>query len=304
MTAWRERVLDLDGPVRVIDYGGTPGRTFLCVHGLGGWALDWQAFAPQLTRHGHVVALDLPGFGDSPLEGRSASITAQQQLLDRYLAVEVQAPVVLVGNSMGGMIALLQAAMRPQSVERLVLLSPVLPASLRRLPHPLVTTQFLVYALPQVGEWYIRARRRYTGDQRLVDTSLMFLTVYPDRIPRHVYEQRYALTARLAAAADSDRAFLEAARSLLSLLAAPGRYRRLIAAVATPTLILHGADDRLVPAAAARQLARSRADWRVHVFEDVGHLPQLEVPAESVGVLAQWLATASTLADYAGAPRR
>jgi len=290
MTAWRERTIDVDGPVHVVEYGGTPGPTFVCVHGLGGSALDWQALAPRLIPHGRVVALDLPGSGDSPLRGRSASVAAHQQVLDRYLTADVGEPVVLMGNSMGGMVAILQAATRPRTVERLVLLSPVLPASVRRMPHPLVTAQFCAYAVPQVGEWYIRSRRRYAGDQRLVDISLAFLTVHPERIAREVYEQRYALSARLAAAADGDRAFLTAARSLLALLAAPGRYQRLIAAVAVPTLVVHGARDRLVNAAAARRLAGFRTDWQVHILDDVGHMPQLEAPDDVAHLLARWQA--------------
>jgi pimeloyl-ACP methyl ester carboxylesterase len=61
MTGWQEHTVDLDGRVRVIDYGGAGPRTFICVHGLGGWALDWQLLAPQLTDHGRADPTnDLP----------------------------------------------------------------------------------------------------------------------------------------------------------------------------------------------------------------------------------------------------
>jgi pimeloyl-ACP methyl ester carboxylesterase len=288
MIGWQEHTIDLDGRVRVVDYGGAGPRTFVCVHGLGGWALDWQLLAPQLTDSGRVLALDLPGFGESPLEGRLGSIDAQQHLLNRYLEQHyLGQPVTLIGNSMGGMISLLQAARNPAVVARLVLVSPVLPASIRRRPHPLVTAQFLLYALPQVGEWYVRARREYIDHRMLVDGSFAFLAARAEQIPRAVYQQRYELIERRAA--DSDQAFLAAARSLLMLLADPVTYRRMIAQVAAPALVVHGADDRLVSARSALHLARSRPDWSVNVLPEVGHIAQLEAPHQVAALIKRWL---------------
>jgi pimeloyl-ACP methyl ester carboxylesterase len=289
ITGWQERTVDLDGRVRVVDFGGDGPQTFVCVHGLGGWALDWQLLAPELTGAGHVLALDLPGFGESPLDGRLASIDEQQRLLSRYLEHEVDRPVTLIGNSMGGMIALLQAARNPATVAHLVLVSPVLPASVRRRPHPLVTAQFLLYAVPRVGEWYVRARREHLDHRVLVDAGIAFLTAGSEHIPRVVFEQRYALMEHLAATADGDGAFLAAARSLLALLADPGRYRRVIARVPAPALVVHGADDRLVSARSALHLARSRPDWSIKVLAGVGHVPQLEAPRQVASLIKQWL---------------
>lgn len=289
MTGMRDHTVDLGGRVRVVDYGGAGTHTFVCVHGLGGWALDWQLLAPRLTAHGRVLAVDLPGFGHSPLDGRSGSIDALQGLLQRFLKDHVGAPAVLVGNSMGGAIALLQAVRQPASVTRLVLVSPVLPASLRTRPHPLVTAQFVLYTLPWIGERFLQARRKRVDHRTLVDWSLAFLTASADRIPRSVYDERYALVQRLATTADGDRAFLAAARSLLRLIADPRRYRRIIAGVRVPTLVVHGAEDRLVPAQAARQLASLRADWLVHVLADVGHVAQLEAPREVGDIIAAWV---------------
>lgn len=300
MSNRRTRTVDLDGPVRVVDYGGH-GPPFVCVHGLGGWAMDWEALAPVLATRGRVLALDLPGFGDSPLAQRSSTVADLATLLARFLSDHVGEPAVVLGNSMGGMVALLHAAAHPHSVSRLVLLSPTLPASLRRLPHPLVTTQFVMYAVPVLGEWFVRARRRSVGTRRLVDASLKFIAARPERIPPRVYEERYALADRLAARPDSDEAFLRNARSLLSMLTMPGRYRRLIAQISTPTLIVHGEDDRLVSVRAARAVARARPDWTVEVLSGVGHVPQLEAHHDVGELILQWLAQAALGAtDAAG----
>lgn len=298
MSDWRTRTVDLDGPVRVVDHGGH-GPPFVCLHGLGGSAMDWQAIAPVLATRGRVLALDLPGFGDSPLARRSSTVADLAGLLARFLSEHVGEPAVVLGNSMGGMVALLHAAAHPGSVARLVLLSPTLPASLRRLPHPLVMTQFLMYAVPVLGEWFVRTRRRGVGTRRLVDASLTFMAARPERIPPRVYEERYALADRLAARPDSDEAFLRTARSLLSMLARPGRYRRLIAQIRTPTLVVHGEDDRLVSVRAARAVARARPDWTVEVLSGVGHVPQLEVPDEVGELVLRWLGSAALSAGSA-----
>ena len=296
----RGRVIDLGGPVRVIDHGGG-GRTFVCVHGLGGAALDWQVIAPALTAHGRVLALDLPGFGDSPPPRGAVTLGRLQRTVDDLLRAEAGAPAVLVGNSLGAMLALLQAVARPASVEGLVLLSPVLPAHLRRLPHPLTTTQFLVYALPSVGEWFVRARRRRLGPQRLVDTSLRFVAADPSAIPARVSEQRAALITRLASRPGSERAVVSAARSMLGLLATPGAYERIIRSVTAPTLVLHGAEDRLVSARSVAALHSVRPDWVVRLLHGVGHVPQLEAAPRVVNEVVGWLAELGPeAADLAG----
>lgn len=294
--AWTERTVDLDGPVRLVDYGGDPAvGTVLCVHGLGGWALDWQLLAPRLRRYGHVVAVDLPGFGRSPTAGRPATVRAHQRLLDGYLRTLGDAPLLLVGNSMGATISLLQAAARPSSVARLVLLSPVLPASVSRLPHPAIVAQFGLYAMPQLGETFLRLRRSYLSPRDLVDGSLRFISSRSDHIPAVVFEQRYELVERLSD--ETDAAFLEAARSLLTLLAYPGAYRRVIERVTAPALVLHGEDDPLVNPASAVRLGEDRPDWSIRLLEGVGHVPMLEVPGDVADAIDRWMAADATDED-------
>ncbi|MGA7269651.1 MAG: alpha/beta fold hydrolase, partial [Acidimicrobiia bacterium] len=109
------RFIDLgDGPVHIADFGGR-GSPVVCVHGLGGSHVNWVACAEGLGALGHVTAIDLVGFGLTPTLGRSASVEANRALLGRYLT-SLDAPALVVANSMGGALAMAQAAAQPETV--------------------------------------------------------------------------------------------------------------------------------------------------------------------------------------------
>src|SRR3954447_20202612 len=164
--------VDWDGPVHYVDFGGNAdGPTFVLVHGLGGSHLNWDLLAPLLTAHGRVLALDLPGFGRSEPGSRRASVRANVAVLRRFLREVAGGPVVLVGNSMGGMISLFTAASAPRAVRGIVLLDPALPGG-RRAFDGAVAGQFLLYALPFVGERFLRLRRQRHSPLRRVRDML------------------------------------------------------------------------------------------------------------------------------------
>ncbi len=112
----------LDGqPVNVIELGEGPPLVF--VHGLSGRWPNWLEQLPRVRGEHRVIALDLPGFGHSPMPREQISISGYARMLDRLLdALEIDA-AALVGNSMGGFISAELAIAFPQRVERLVLVS-------------------------------------------------------------------------------------------------------------------------------------------------------------------------------------
>ncbi len=123
--------IDLNGPVHYIDFGGpVHGPTVVCVHGLAGMAVNWSAIAPLLTARYRVLAPDRAGHGLTPPGGRGTSVAANRAMLHRFIeaaAAPPATPVILIGNSMGGMISLLEANAAPSAVAGLVLIDPVLP---------------------------------------------------------------------------------------------------------------------------------------------------------------------------------
>ena len=109
------------------------------------------------------------------------------------------------------------------------------------------------------------------------------------RVDPVVIDAHVALARERAAMPWAIDAFLDAARSLLIALANPFRYHQHVDAVRVPTLLIHGARDRLIPVAAARALAERRPDWRYAEHHDLGHTPQLESPGWLLGEMEPWL---------------
>jgi pimeloyl-ACP methyl ester carboxylesterase len=295
------RTAHLDGPVHWVDYGGADdgeGRpTLVLVHGLGGSHLNWDLLAPHLTSHARVVALDLPGFGRSEPGDRRATVQANVAVLDRFLAEVVGGPAVLVGNSMGGMISILEAERAGDRVPGLVLLDPAVPGPRRRL-DPLVAGVFAVYAVPGVGERFLRLRRsRQTPLARALGL-LRLCGVDPDTLPSQVIDRSVELIEQRDDVDGMDRAFLTAARSLLLVLADPRGYRAAMAALdRRPVLLIHGDRDRLIPVEAARDVARRHPSWRYVELPGIGHVPQLQAPERVAAEILRWLPTARIAVD-------
>jgi pimeloyl-ACP methyl ester carboxylesterase len=288
-TNGESRVVDLGGPVHYVDFGGPQtGPAIVLVHGLGGSHLNWDLFAPLLTPHARVWALDLPGFGRSEPGGRTASVAANAAALHRFLTEVVGEPAILVGNSMGGMLSILATGENPDSVTGLVLLDPAVPGP-RRALDPLVALMFAIYAVPFMGERVLRMRRNRTSELARVREMLSLCGVDPDGVPPEVIDRSVTLLQEREDVEGMDKAFLAAARSLLRLLVDPRRYRKAMASIRVPVLLVHGERDRLVPVAAARDISRRHPSWRYVELAGVGHVPQLQVPARVAKEVLAWL---------------
>jgi pimeloyl-ACP methyl ester carboxylesterase len=283
------RYVDLGGQVHYADFGGE-GQTIVLVHGLGGSHLNWCLLASRLVPHARLLAVDLAGFGLTNPDGRSTSVAANTALLHRFLTDVAGTPVVLVGNSMGGMIAIQQAAAHPDTVSGLVLIDPALPPALGARPDPLVTAMFASYAVPLIGEWmFARTRSRSTALQQVRRIYAMCCDD-PNSIPPELVAAAVALVERRAKVGGLDAAFLAAARSVLSVAGRRSQYFATMRAVRSPVLLLHGESDRLVSIRSARAVAARLPAWEFVSFPRVGHVPQLEAPDLTAARILDWLA--------------
>ena len=258
--------VDVQGvPVHVIDHGGA-GPILVLVHGLGGAAINWMSSAPLLAVRTRVVAL-----------------------LAAFVSRMFAGPVVLVGNSMGGMISMIAAAEHPDRVAGAVLVDPALPAWPDAI-DPFVGQMFLAYHTPGLGEVFMTQWADTLGPRGMVEQMLQLCFADPTRISPAVVDAHLAQL--MEAQADRDREiadFLEASRSLTGLLMDLDRWREIVERIQAPVLLVAGDRDRLVPVVSARAMAELRPRWAYRELEDVGHTPMLEDPVGFTSAVFDWL---------------
>ncbi len=297
------RWVDLGGPVHYVDYGGPEdGSTLLLVHGLGGSLLNWAAIAPTFAQTCRVMAIDLVGFGRTQPLGRSPRIKDNRDLLARFVDEVVGHPVILVGNSMGGLLSMLVADERPDLVSGLVLVDPAVPVGPSNRPDPLVTLMFGAYAVPAVARVFMSRRRTLMSAEAQALAVLRLCCVDVSRVPQPVLQQHLQLAREREDYADVDSELVVAGRSLVLVLARRRWLYALMGRISVPVLLIHGSKDRLVPIGAARSVAKSNPFWRFEVAENVGHVPQLEVPEWTIAKIQDWLASEGTIAVIGARP--
>jgi pimeloyl-ACP methyl ester carboxylesterase len=284
-----DRVIDLGGPVHFREWMGPDRQTFVCLHAVGGSHLHWAGAAPGLARHGRVIAIDLPGFGSTPREGRSARLPDNQRLLSRFLGTATTGNVVLVGHSMGGALAILQAAAEPSSVARLVLSSSCLPAARADSSDAAAFRWFLAHRLRMRGRALLRSRGRLPNVARLVSEGIRGAAADPASIDPAIVQASAELARTAQPHGDTLKAFAEGARSTFSLLSHGAEFRVLLNRITCPVLLVHGSRDRTVPVGFALRAAKDHPSWQLAVLADLGHMAQLESANRWLFAVEAWL---------------
>jgi len=245
------------------------------VHGLSGTWQNWLLNIPAFLDSHRVVALDLPGFGESPMPREKISIQGYARILDDLLGQLGVSSAVVVGNSMGGFVAAELALSFPARVERLVLVSAagLSIEEYRRMPL-LVGARVWAGTATWVGargdSVVTRPRARRLGLQLIVR--------YPERLSP-------ALTFELTRGAGT-RGFVPAMEALVSY-----SFRDRLSRIEVPTLVVWGRNDMLVPRGDAREYVRLIGDnARREMFDDTGHLAMVERPSRFNRMLAGFAA--------------
>jgi pimeloyl-ACP methyl ester carboxylesterase len=323
----RAYVTDLDGPVHWIEFVPETPQTpknaevpetgdqdqgqqpppIVFVHGLGGSHLNWCLLGPHLAAGRRAVALDLRGFGLTPGLRANSTVRANARLLDRFIREVIGTPVILVANSMGGLISILETAAHPDVIKGVVLIDPALPLPPQK-PDWEVSGQFLLYALPGLGERTVAKVLRTTPPETGVQRVLELCFADPSRADPELIKADVALAVRRhpatrAQASARARIFLAAARSLLRVLSRRQNLQKMMAGIDVPVLLIGGEADRLVPVAAMRQAAARNPRWESVMLPDVGHVPMLEVPGTVTGAIRDWLARTEGSTHHAAADR-
>jgi pimeloyl-ACP methyl ester carboxylesterase len=268
----------------------TAEATVVYVHGLGGSSTNWTDLAALLSPFAAGVLADLPGFGFSePVPGFNYSLEAHADVLGSFVNGLDAGPVHLVGNSMGGAIALLIAARRPELVRSLTLISPAMPdrrPDPRRLSDPLMALAYL----PLIGR---RVQRRLAafGPRERAAQIIKLCFAHPESFPPHRLDELVEEHAARAALKWADAAMSQSTFSIFRTWFArgPASLWSIAPLVSVPTLVVWGTEDRVISVRRAARTATVLPRGRLLVLPRTGHVAQMERPiAVAKAVLGMW----------------
>jgi pimeloyl-ACP methyl ester carboxylesterase len=249
-----------------LDAGPADAPVVVLLHGLGGTNASMLPLMWELSTDHRVLAPDLPGFGGSAKPHARYDAAWFVDWLTSFLDELGIERAVLIGNSMGGRIALEAGLRAPERVDALVLLSAA--AAFRRLRQwvPLVRLlrpEFGYSPMPVPHSMVVETIRAMFSD--------------PDRMPQEWLEAGADEFLRVFATREGRFAFLSCLRQIYldEAYGERGFWDRL-PSLKPPALFVWGDRDRLVPAAFARYVARALPEAGAIVLEDCGHVPQFE----------------------------
>lgn len=264
------------GAIEALEAGDPAAPPILFLHGLGASKVSLLPAIGGLASDYRVIAMDFPGFGksSSPLNARYDAPWLAKSALAALDAAGVEQAAV-VGNSMGGRVAVELALANPDRVAALGLLTPAVAFDEYRLVRPLLNIMRMDLTFG-AAPWPLSGALA----KRLIDGGLRAMFADPTRVP----------AANLAAARDDfirlmghrgrRMAFMACTRRLG--LEAPARFWRRLGDLEVPSLWIFGRYDRLVSCSYAEMVRDRLPAATVEVWEDCGHVPQFEHPIQTV----------------------
>jgi len=259
--------------VNYVEMGSGPPLVF--VHGLAGCWQNWLENIPHFARTRRVIAVDLPGFGESELPLDDITIPGYGRFVDAFLGEIGVERAPIVGNSMGGFIAAEVAVSHPSRVEQLVLVSA---AGLVTVPDRQLTLARRLAPYFHMGTARAIARREHwVRRPRMRRMFLYGVATHPDLLqPELCYE---------VASGGGKPGFIDAFSAILDY-----DFRDRLSDVRHPTLVVWGRRDKIVPVAGAHEYERLIPGSRKVIFEDTGHVPMIERPHRFNALLDEFLA--------------
>jgi pimeloyl-ACP methyl ester carboxylesterase len=273
---WRRHLHRVQLPGAEVNYAEVgEGEPVLFLHGLAGCWRNWLETLPHFGEHYRAIALDLPGFGDSPMPDWDLSMPAYGRMLHEFCdALGIDRVAAVVGNSMGGFVATEAVIERPERFERLVLVSAagisLAQAKGRRFEAAART---------------IKAAAPYLAEATMLTRPLGRRIAFGWVIGRPEKLRPELLSEQLRPGLDSD-GLVQAGASMVGY-----DTRRRLTEIEVPTLIVWGLSDHVVPVEAALGYHRLIPRSRLEIFERTGHVPQLERPRRFNALLDDFLET-------------
>jgi pimeloyl-ACP methyl ester carboxylesterase len=280
---WRRHLRRVELPGAEVNYAEIgEGEPILFVHGLAGCWRNWLENLPYFGRTHRAIALDLPGFGDSPKPSWDISMGNYGRLVHDFCErLGIDRVAALVGNSMGGFVTTEAVIQRPERFERLVL----------------VSAAGISFAEAQGRQVQAAARsieaaapRLLTGDRRLFLTRPLGRKIAFGRVFRNPNKLRPELLQEQTQPGLSAPGFADA---MVAIAGYDTRER--LPEIEIPTLVVWGLNDQIVPVEAALGYHRLIPSSRLEIFERTGHLPQLERPSRFNPLVEEFIESSQPL---------
>jgi pimeloyl-ACP methyl ester carboxylesterase len=255
------------------------GEPFLFIHGFGANIFSWRYLVSPLSKRARLLLVDLKGFGSSPkpIDG-DYSIYDQARLISRFALDNDLTSLTIVGHSYGGGVALVTSLYildeAPQRLKRLILVDSI--AYEQQLP------QFIrILRTPMLGRLIVSLTPK-----RLQVLAILKLAYYDDtKIPQEAIEE-YAKPLNTPG---GEQALLQTAKKIIppDVDALTIKYKR----IRTPTLIIWGKEDRVVPLEIGERLNQDIPNSRLVVVDRCGHIPHEERPEKTLQIIEDFLAS-------------
>ncbi|WP_141732804.1 alpha/beta fold hydrolase [Oligoflexus tunisiensis] len=246
---------------------GGEGPTALLIHGFGGDKEHWTRFARQLTDRYHVIAIDLPGFGDSSrLDGYSYAPKEQAERIEQLRVAMRLEKMHLVGNSMGGMIAGVYAREHQDQVLSLTLIDS---GGIRSPERSELSRELEKGRNPLVVE------TREDMD-KLLDFNFHSKPFIPSVVVDHIYEKsfpRREWNRRIFKEIENKNTVVEDA----------------LPHIQVPILVLWGDKDRVINVSATETVKKVKPEAEIKILADCGHAPMIERVDETAEIFLEFL---------------
>ncbi|MGB0120227.1 MAG: alpha/beta fold hydrolase [Solirubrobacterales bacterium] len=251
------------------------GPAVLFVHGLGGSWRNWLENIPYFARNHRVVALDLPGFGASPLPPEPLTIAAFGDFICKFAdRIGLDAETALIGHSMGGFISTEAVIDAPERFSSLTL---VAAAGITFATFPQTRKQVTKTALELFLPLARNRLERNLGRKRLRTASFKGVIAHPNLMSREILWE-------LATYGVKSPGLMQAAYSLAGY-----DTRDRLSEITLPTLVIWGNQDRLVPVGAAYSYEKRITTSELSLIDDSGHMVQMERPGRFNSVLEDFV---------------
>lgn len=243
------------------------------IHGTSASLHTWDGWTAALKGERRVIRMDLPGFGlTGPAPDGDYSMKRYADFIAALMDQLGVRRAVLAGNSLGGGVAWRTAVQHPDRVSRLVLVD----AS----GYPLLSTSVpLGFRLAQI-EWLQPVMSRLLP-RGMIESSVRNVYADPGKVTPELVDRYYELTLRA-----GNR---ESLTQRMKLRETDAQASELIKTIGLPTLILWGAQDRLIPEPSGQRFHKDIAGSQYVVFDGLSHVPQEEDPQRSVAEVLKFL---------------